>query len=330
MIDAANLPDFTTSHLAMAAFQTCAQLLWPKFLFTYFLLFFMLERFIEKTGRTALNILYVVIVFIISLSFYRALQIWIIYPELYPGRSAPEFFSPLGFLFALTDIGFVSGIATSIKLVRLQVAAIEKEKQLIKQNLESEIKFLKNQVNPHFLFNTLNNIYALARKQSDKTADAIMKISKIFRYMLHETGKNFISIGEEIKMIQDYIGLQKLRYNERLVIRFSTQIDNDSLIISPLLLLPFVENAFKHGASECSSDSYIHMSLVTFDHQLRFEIQNNKNDDATSAAENSNIGLLNIRRQLELLYGDYEMRVTNKKDFFKVVLNVNLKSYGKV
>ena len=114
------------------------------------------------------------------------------------------------------DIGFASGTAIIIKQVRLQLHEKEKEKNLIRQKLETELKFLRNQTHPHFLFNTLNNIYALARKKSDETPEVVMKLSKLLRFMLYESSKASIKIGDEIKILDDYIELERIRHDGRL------------------------------------------------------------------------------------------------------------------
>jgi LytS/YehU family sensor histidine kinase len=216
-----------------------------------------------------------------------------------------------------------------IKQIRIQLNAKETKKNLIREKLEAELKFLRNQTNPHFLFNTLNNIYALARKKSDQTPEVVMKLSKILRFMLYETKKSYINIGDEIKMLDDYIELEKIRYNGRLIIHFLKEVDNDSQPISPLLLLPFVENAFKHGASESRFESSIFIELKLQDSMLWFNIENTKesveNDDVTE-----NIGLSNVKRQLELMYNDYHILVKNKTAFFKVDLRINLNSHAKI
>ena len=331
LADAGVLSHFSTSVRIIIALKVCVGLLLPKIILTYFLLYVMLERIIKQREKLMLNIFYSVLFFTVILLIYRILEVYIIYPFTYEGiRPAGNYFNGASFLFGLMDLGFVSGTAIAIKVIKLQLIAKEKEKLLIKDKLETELKFLKNQTNPHFLFNTLNNIYALARKKSDTTADVVMKLSKILRFMLYETGKKYISIAEEVRLIEDYIDLEKIRYNERLIVFFKKEIDDDDQIVSPLLLLPFIENAFKHGVSESRFDSFIHIELNVLEEQLQFSIENNKDEDKMNKTDNESIGLVNIRRQLELLYGDYEMKVENQKNIFRVILHVNLMSYGKV
>ena len=225
------------------------------------------------------------------------------------------------------DIGFVSGTVIVIKQFRLQLADKEREKNLIREKLETELKFLRNQTNPHFLFNTLNNIYALARKKSDETADVVMNLSKILRFMLYESKKEQIKISDEIKILDDYIELEKIRYSERLTISFIREIDNDNEQIAPLLMIPFVENAFKHGASESRFESFIHLEMKLQNGNLEFYIENTKEQNGKISSE-ENIGLSNVKRQLELLYKEYEVAVENEATLFKVSLKINLKSYA--
>jgi LytS/YehU family sensor histidine kinase len=227
----------------------------------------------------------------------------------------------------LADIGFVSGVAIIIKQFRLQLAGKEKEKNLIRDKLETELKFLRNQTNPHFLFNTLNNIYALARKRSDETADVVMKLSKLLRFMLYETKNEQIRISDEIKVLDDYIELEKLRYNDRLTISFIREIDNENEQIAPLLLIPFVENAFKHGASESRFESFINLEMTLDNGILEFYIENTKEQNGKKLYD-ENIGLTNVRRQLELLYKEHEVSIECEAAIFKVFLKINLRQYA--
>ncbi|MGB3528889.1 MAG: histidine kinase, partial [Saprospiraceae bacterium] len=193
----------------------------------------------------------------------------------------------------------------------------------LRKKLETELQFLKSQTNPHFLFNTLNNIYALARKKSDATADVVMKLSKLLRFMLYESQKKYISISDEIQVLDDFIELEKIRYGEKLQLNFKKSIDNESHPIAPLILLPFVENAFKHGASESRFDPFINIDLKLDHSMLCFKIENsNSQDYATIKSEN--IGLNNIRRQLELLYPEHKLEIDNKNNTFSVSLKINL------
>ena len=323
------------SHLPVAAriiiaLKVCMALLLLKIVLTYLVLYVILGRIIRQQGLFLLNIGSLLLAFLITLLLYRAIYVYYLVPVVFKGLLKPQvYFRGAGFLFAVMDLGFVCGAAIVIKQTRLQLAGKEKEKLLLKEKLETELKFLKNQTNPHFLFNTLNNIYALARKQSDQTADVVMKLSKILRFMLYESGKPFITIAEEIKLVEDYIDLEKLRYNERLNISFDKTIDYGAQAVSPLLLLPFIENAFKHGISETRFDSFIHIDLRLQEGLLRFMIENTR-EETTVQPVNEKIGLGNIRRQLELMYQEYDLQTDSRPGSFKVLLTINLHKYGKI
>ncbi len=303
-------------------------ILLPKLLFTYFMLYVTLNK-IGKVGIQEKSIIYAIIALIAALFFYRGLVVYFVDPVINGWTITLPFFYPLGFLVGLMDIGFASGAAIVIKQVRLQLTGKEKEKNLIREKLETELKFLRNQTHPHFLFNTLNNIYALARKKSDETPEVVMKLSKLLRFMLYETSKPSIKIGDEIKMLDDYIELERIRYDGRLTINFLREIDSECEQISPLLLLPFVENAFKHGASECRFESYIHIDMKLENSTLNFNIENTK-ENIDKNEVNENIGLKNVKRQLELMYKEYNLLVKNELSLFKVYLTINLKSNAEV
>jgi two-component system LytT family sensor kinase len=226
------------------------------------------------------------------------------------------------------DVGFVSGAAIAIRQARQQRVAQEREQTLVKEKLASELKFLRSQTNPHFLFNTMNNIYALARKKSDQTPEVVLKLSKLLRFILYETGRPFIPIGDEVMVLDDYIELEKMRYTDRLTVNFYQEIDDYQEFISPLLLLPFVENAFKHGPGQSHADAHIHIDLVVHDGMLTFSVENTK-ESSPHQPVNENIGLSNVKRQLELTYSDYSLEVLSEPALFKILLSINLKVHEK-
>jgi len=192
---------------------------------------------------------------------------------------------------------------------------------------EAELNYLKSQTNPHFLFNTLNNIYSLARDKSDLAPESIMRLSKILRFMLYETGGAYITIEQEIRIMSDYIELEKLRYDESLRIGFKLDVEEMRQALPPLLLMPLVENAFKHGVSETRSQPFVDIFLSVNKRQLLFEVKNSTDDAAPLAATRENIGLSNLRRQLELLYHVYDLRVQHNGNSFTARLTINLASH---
>ena len=317
-----------TGTVLLFSFEHAVVLLIPKLLFTYFVLSIALNSII-KEGFGKRWTWYSICTLLLAILLYRALLIFFVEPVVYGWHQKIEsFFYALGFPVALMDIGFVSGAAIAIKQIRQQLRRNKMEQLLITEKLETELKYLRNQTNPHFLFNTLNNIYALARKKSNDTPDAIMKLSKLLRFMLYDAARPLIAISEEIKLLEDYIDLEKMRYNNKLTISFLKELDNEQESIAPLLLLPFVENAFKHGAGESRFASFIHIEMKLHGEVLTFIVKNTKENNDPEC-KGVNIGLKNVKRQLELLYTEYDMQVVNDSSVFIVLLTINLKSYAK-
>lgn len=191
----------------------------------------------------------------------------------------------------------------------------------------TELNFLKSQTNPHFLFNTLNGIYSLARDKSDLTADSVMRLSDILRYMLYETQTDLIPIEKEIEIIEEYIELEKLRYDNSLAITFLKEIDNLTQKIPPLLLIHLVENAFKHGISETINSPFVHLHLSIQNKKLNFFIENSISSQEVSVNYKESIGLTNLKRQLGLLFTEHQLSTTKTATSFTVNLYINLSSY---
>ncbi|MBI3195667.1 MAG: histidine kinase [Ignavibacteriae bacterium] len=203
----------------------------------------------------------------------------------------------------------------------------ESAQQLQIEKQEAELNYLKSQTNPHFLFNTLNNIYSLARDKSDLAAESILRLSKILRFMLYETGGAYISIEQELKIISDYIALEKLRYDESLHINFNHNIEDMKQDLPPLLLIPLVENAFKHGVSETRNLPFVDIHLSVRQRRLVFLVKNSVESPHNEGAIKESIGLSNLRRQLKLLYTDYSLSVEHGDSVFTAILKINLSSH---
>ncbi|MEM6378699.1 MAG: histidine kinase, partial [Bacteroidota bacterium] len=219
---------------------------------------------------------------------------------LYQERPDYNTYSFARLFYTFTEMLPAFGLAASAKLLKAHFRNQKRQADLQQEKLSSELNFLKAQTNPHFLFNTLNNLYGLARKQDNNTAPSILKLSNIMRFILYECAVPRISLSKEITIIEDYIALERLRYDERLEVNFTYQTDLQEQLIAPLLLLPFVENAFKHGASESRTKTAIDIKLACSGDQLWFTVFNTKHHYPEQP--DSGIGLNNVRRQLELTY----------------------------
>lgn len=199
--------------------------------------------------------------------------------------------------------------------------------QLLLEKKEAELNYLKSQTNPHFLFNTLHNIYSLAITKSEQTAESILKLSSILRFMLYETGGKFITLEQETEIMHDYIALEKLRYDDTLSVRCVMEIEDGKQKLPPLLLIPLVENAFKHGVSETCHMPFVEICLVVKNQQLEFGVKNSFEPSGEERVIKENIGLSNVRRQLELLYSDYSLTIKQVDSVFEAKLKINLRSH---
>lgn len=219
---------------------------------------------------------------------------------------------------------FLFGIARHIyNYIRLRQA----EQQLRIEKQQAELNYLRSQTNPHFLFNTLNNIYSLARDKSDLAPESILRLSKILRFMLYETSGDYISIEQELKIIADYIELEKLRYDPSLRVNFNYDVQDLRQSLPPLLLIPLVENAFKHGVSETRSRPFVDIHLSVNNRQLTFVVKNSTEESSGQETLKENIGLSNLRRQLELLYKEYDLSIQQRAAVFTASLKINLASH---
>jgi sensor histidine kinase YesM len=203
----------------------------------------------------------------------------------------------------------------------------EKQIMLIRQKkVESELKALKSQINPHFLFNSLNNIYSLSMGESSKAPAAILKLSDLMRYMLYESNEEKVALMKEVEFLENYIDLQRLRSDRRSKIEYSKDGSPGRLKIAPLLLLPLVENSFKHGIKGDPAGGYVKIIINIGKNDLELSLENNKGKvDEIEDQENSGIGLANVKRRLELLYPEKSLlEINDTGSDFKVKLKLEL------
>jgi two-component system, LytTR family, sensor kinase len=221
---------------------------------------------------------------------------------------------------------FIFAVGLSITVIQEYLKNEKLREEAENERLNSELSFLKSQVNPHFLFNTLNSIYSLANKKSDKTANAIVKLSNILRYMIYDTNIKLVNLESEIQYLSDYIELQRLRLYDNTKISFIKEGDITLPQIAPMILIPFVENAFKHGI-DTSSDCYINIFLKVEQSDLIFKVENSvpyKNGKDKVAG----IGLQNVKRRLKLLYPENHLLLVDEhENYYCAKLNIRLTGY---
>lgn len=220
-------------------------------------------------------------------------------------------------------------IVLFVAMIRFAVdwfAFESKKKEVENEKLAAELNFLKAQINPHFLFNTLNNLYFLAYSQSPNTTEVIEKLSKMMRYMIYESNHAQVPLSKEIEYMQNYISLEQLRLNNEIPISFEVKGNPDQVMIVPLILITFLENAFKHGVSTNDSGAWVKIQIqATTDGNCVYTVENSKLPASAEPAEKSGIGLQNVRRRLDLIYpGRYRLEVENHPDRYAVQLNLRL------
>jgi two-component system LytT family sensor kinase len=200
---------------------------------------------------------------------------------------------------------------------------VEKEQLVLKETvLNAEVNFLKSQVNPHFVFNTLNNIYSLVYHKSEKALPAIMRLSELMRYMTTETAVDRIYLDKEIKYIDNFLELESLRVNGEAHVEFKVTGETSAVMITPLLLIPFVENGFKHGIVTDANSPFI-IELTVKDNLLHLHTSNKINQSQKDSS--SGIGLQNVKRRLQLIYpGKYELKNGKEGDHYICNLSINL------
>ena len=288
-----------------------------KIPFAYYVL-----RLINFNIRHSYRLFFFIIGYLISILFHRLLVHDLFWPHIFEEPEKITRFYFTGLFNGMMDLMFLLGVFIGFEFFFEKLDIKRKFQQVTQEKLSTELQLLKSQINPHFLFNTLNNIYGLSLKKSDDAPEVIMKLSKIMRYSIFESAKEFVSIEDEIENIKDYIEIQRIRYKD-LVVQFESNIDDFSKEISPLILLQFIENAFKYGTSETTEKPLIVIKVLLIKGIFHFEVTNSKGE--LPQTNSTKIGLKNLERQLDLLYKDrYELIVDNLDTIFTVKLTIFL------
>ena len=292
-----------------------------KILFTYFVLYYLLPNFLLIGKYWSFFLWLIVSSFVIGI-VQRYVAYTIDYPIYYPQALADSFFYFPKIVKMLAAIYPVTFFAVAIKLLKFWYANQQAQQVLTQEKLQAELRFLKTQIHPHFLFNTLNNLYALTLKRSERAPEMVLKLSELINYMLYECTGDEVALTKEIKFIRNYGDIEKMRYGDKLDIDIRVSGDVNDRKIAPLVLLPFVENCFKHGASEELQQSWV---KVTIDVQLHVTIIKVENNKATinGIAKKEGIGIQNVKRRLDLIYPhQHELKIINGQETFLVILAI--------
>lgn len=290
---------------------------------TYFTIYYLIPRFILKKKYLQFFLL-----FVFSLALFyltrTGLNYILVTENIWPeAQGNQEPFTVIHIVELVIGTIYVIALVSAIKLTYDWMNEKKRNDDLQRIQLETELNFLKSQIQPHFFFNTLNNLYALVIKQSPNAANVVMKLSEIMQYVLYEVKEPKISLMKSINYLYSYLELEKLRYGDRVKSEISIDGNMDDIEIPPLLFLPFLENCFKHGTNH-QEDIKVLIDFVVKDNFLYFTVTNNfvKNDEKTPA---HGIGIKNVKRRLQLLYGsEYSLKTKSKGNEYTVNLKLPL------
>lgn len=306
----------------------------PHIFLSYTLMYFVIPRFVVK-GKYVQTALLMVLLFLATGAISAVESNYILNPVRQlilrdHFNSVPPGFITIGSFFSSLMAGLrggitIGGLAAAIKLMKYWYVKEQRNLQLKKENAESQLQLLKAQVHPHFLFNTLNNIYAHTQNTAPIASQLVMGLSDMLRYILYECAQPLVPLSKELIMAQNYIGLEKIRYDDQFDIYIDIPENTGNLYIAPLLLLPFVENCFKHGSSRMLEQPWLSLQVHITDDTMNMKLVNGKSTLQEKAGQGQGIGISNVRQRLELLYpGKHELNITDDTDVFIVNLKIGL------
>jgi LytS/YehU family sensor histidine kinase len=255
-----------------------------------------------------------------------AIMSWLLPPGYLRYRDPlPQMGFIIGVLAAFKGNFTAAGFVVVLRYVKQWYLKEQRNLQLQKENTESQLQLLTARVHPRFLFNTLNNIYSKIQTESPEGSKMIMQLSDMLRYILNEGSKTLVPLEKELTMIQDYLNLEKIRYGNQLELSVSLPENADNLQIAPLLILPFVENSFKHGASRFLKAPWINLKIEINGRTLSMKLMNGKDPELQNIKSGSGIGIANVKKRLELLYaGNYELNITDEPEVYTTDLRIEL------
>lgn len=300
----------------------------------YTLMYFVIPEYIIKAKYFTASA-WVIILFIATAFLSFLIRRYLLYPgrELflpehlqlpYPDPRTSLFLSLLAGLRGGITIG---GMAAAIKLMKHWYVKEQRNLQLQKENTEAQLQLLKAQVHPHFLFNTLNNIYSYTQNTSPEASRLVTGLSDLLRFILYGCNQPLIPLSLELKMLKDYINLEQIRYGNKLELHLDFPEKTDDLYIAPLLLLPFVENCFKHGTSHVLENPWINLHISLENTQMKMKLLNGKVNKPNHENGRQGIGIQNAEKRLKLLYpGKHDLTITNEDEIFIVNLKIELEN----
>jgi len=296
--------------------------MWVDIGAAYFTVYFLLPKYLFKRKYWQFAVIFLLSA-AVAILIQRVLLVYISAPLFWQDSEKLMYFWKINPFYSFMNIYSVVGLFAAIKLFKLYFKNQQLKTELENKNKTSELALLRTQINPHFLFNTLNNIDALINSNPDKASDAIIKLSEIMRFTLYDADTDRVSLEKEITYLESYIALQQLRFKNPFFVSFTKEGKCAGKKISPMLFIPFVENAFKHGLKNKVSPG-IEILLKCQNQTLTFEVSNHYSEiESQNKDKTSGIGLINTKKRLSLLYpGKHILDISKKEGIFKVTLIV--------
>ena len=294
-------------------------------LFCYFITYFLVPRF-TRTGKFKQ---FIVFFFLSTLSLYVISYGWLfLFVNILHTNRFTRNWPTYIFLFNsfYSNINFTGAVPTCCLMLAIRYYKKWDVKQRIfqqlsRENMQAELQILKAQIHPHFLFNTLNNIYSFVLTGDQRAAGLVDKLAGMIDYMKTEGEHTLVALEKEIKLIKDYVGLERVRYGDRLELSVEINGEYQNKLIAPLLMIPFVENCFKHGVSVMRGSQWIHLAINVAGDRLDFDLSNSKPSNASEQKNKKNLGLMNVKKRLQLLYPDeHILEINSAEDIYKVRL----------
>ena len=313
----------STSHLSITTLFM--ELISTSFLIAivYFNLYYLIPNYLRI--KSGVNYAIALVLTAIVLTPIKTLVVFLLFNDA-PGIQSMLIASQGTIFFQLIFYGAVSTIFQII--LDWQKGSVEKM-ELQHKNTETELNFLKSQINPHFLFNTLNNLYALTLKKSDLAPEIVLKLSEMMRYMLYECNEERVPLRKEVNYLENYLELEKLRQKKNMKIDFLVSGMIKDQKIAPLMFIPFLENSFKHGVNNQLADGYVKILLKILEDEVHFSIDNSKAEAAPKpyGKKSGGIGLVNVKRRLNLLYpNSHELNIKDSPNNYYIDLKIKLKN----
>jgi len=299
----------------------------------YGVIYYFLPKYLSRNSNRVVTtlLLFLFVIFIACFNYLNFIMTFAISTSMgfFPKMPDMNYIIPIWIRQIIFNYPTVVGFALAIKLLKRWYQKQKETEIVIREKINAELQLLKAQVHPHFLFNTLNNIYSFILNGSDRAPEMIKKLSSLLNYILNDCNQQLVSLEKELSMIQHYIALEQIRYGDRLNLSMHIQGSVNDKMISPLLFIPFVENSFKHGTSRMLTHPWVNLDIIIDKDSLEFKLSNNKPERNNEPFIKKGIGLNNVKKRLQLIYpANHSLTISETEMSYDVYLRIALHEAG--